>query len=122
MPGEAHKSVVRRFFKEALENGQIEVLEEILDPRCTYIDGGELRFTGRDEFIEYVIEARAAYTETGVVIGDLVAEGDKVAVRCEYHLATGGDRSRYAVMGFFEFHEGRIIAIRRNIVAVAGHH
>lgn len=111
--------MVRRFFREALENGQIDVLEEILDPRCAYFDGGALRFTSRDDFIEYVIEAREPYTETGVVIDDLVAEGDKVAVRCEYHLATDGDRSRYAVMGFFEFREGRITSMWRNIVAVA---
>lgn len=121
MPGEAHKSVVRRFFREALENGQTAVLEEILDPRCAYFDGGALRFTSRDDFIEYVIEAREPYTETSVVIDELVADGDKVAVRCEYQLATDDGRSRFAVMGFFEFREGKIISIWRNIVAVAGH-
>ena len=121
MPGEAHKSVVRRFFQEALENGQTAVLEEILDPCCSYFDGGALRFTNRDDFIAYLIEARERFTETTVVIDDVVAEGDKVAVRCEYHLATDGDRSRYAVMGFFEFGEGGIIGIWRIIVAVAGH-
>ena len=40
-----------------------------------------------------------------MVIDDLVAEGDKVAVRCEYQLATDDGRSRSAVMGFFEFRD-----------------
>ena len=81
------------------------MLEEILDPRCGFFDGGALRFTSRDDFIEYVFEAREPYTETAVVIDDLVAEGDKVAVRCEYQLATDDGRSRSAVMGFFEFRD-----------------
>ena len=68
-----------------------------------------------------MIEAREPYTEASVVIDDPAADGDKVAVRCERQLATDDGRSRFAVIGFFEFREGKIIRIWRNIVAGAGH-
>ena len=117
---EVHKAIVRRFFREALAGGRMETLHEILDPHCSYVDGGELRFTSRDDFVGYVIEAREPFTRTDVVIDDLIAEGDRVAVRCVYHLMADGARSALSVMGFFQFREGRIVGIWRNVVTVAG--
>jgi predicted ester cyclase len=118
VPIEARKSAVRRFFQEGLQNGRTDTLRELLDPHCTYFDGGELRVANRGDFIDYVVEARASYTETSVVIDDLIAEGDKVAARCRYHLTSDGGRSTFAVMGFFQFSEDRIVGIWRSIVAV----
>lgn len=117
---EVHKAIVRRFFGEALESGRMETLHEILDPHCIYVDGGELRFTSRDDLVGYVLEARERFTRTDVVIDDLIAEGDKVAVRCEYHLMAEGVPSTLSVMGFFQLREGRIVGIWRTLVAVPG--
>ena len=119
MSNEVHKAIVHRFFREALEEGRTDTLREILDPHCSYVDGGDLRFTSRDDFVGYVVEAREPFERTDVVIEDLISEGNKAAVRCAYHLTADGVRSTFSVMGFFQFHEGRIVSIWRNIVAVA---
>jgi len=114
---EIQKTIINQFFLDGLKDGKLEILEKILGPECSYIDGGKLKYTARDDFIEYVREARKPYTSTDVVVDDIIAEGDKVAVRCTYHLETKGDKATVSVMGFFQFSEGKIVKIWRNVVA-----
>ena len=113
---ETQKSIVKQFFQEVLEDGKLEILEKILNPECTYIDAGEQKFTNRGDFIEYVREGRKPFTKFDVVINDIIAEGEKLAVRCTYHLDTKTVQTTLAVMGFFQFQEGKIVKIWRNIV------
>lgn len=113
---ETQKSMIIKFFQEVLENGKLTILEKILKPECSYIDAGELKFTNRRDFIEYVREGRKPYTDIDVFIHDIVAEGEKVAVRCTYRHATKTVQTTFAVMGFFQFQEGKIVKIWRNIV------
>ncbi|MGB7056000.1 MAG: nuclear transport factor 2 family protein [bacterium] len=114
---ETHKSIVRRFFMDVLTAGKMEVLEDILAPDCTYTDGGQLKYTTRVDFTNYVSEARKEFIKTKVIIEDIIAEGDSIAVRCTYHLET--ERKRYVipVMGIFHFRSGKIAEIWRNTAA-----
>jgi predicted SnoaL-like aldol condensation-catalyzing enzyme len=116
MSTETQKTIVKQFFYDVLRDGKLEVLERILNPECPYYDGGELKYTTREEFIEYVGEARKSFTSIDVVIDEMIAEGDKVAVRCTYYLDTEVIRSTFSVMGFFQFHELIIVKIWRVIV------
>lgn len=112
---ENHKSIVRRFFLEALRDGKLEVLHEILTPDCSYTDGGKLKFQTRDDFVCYVRKARDKFTNIEVTIDDIVAEGHKVAVRCTYYQKTEHNRYVTPVMGIFHFAENKITKIWRNI-------
>lgn len=114
---ETNKNIVRRFFMDVLTEGKMDVLEDILAPDCTYTDGGKLKYTTRDDFTNYVSEARKGFIKTKVIIEDIIAEGDRVAVRCTYHLETERDRYVVPVMGIFLFRNGKIAEIWRNIAA-----
>jgi predicted SnoaL-like aldol condensation-catalyzing enzyme len=113
------KSIVNQFFLEVLKEGKLEILDFILDSECLYIDGGKLKYSNREDFIEYVRETRKPYTTTDVVVDDIIAEGDRVATRCTYHLETKRDRVTVSVMGFFQFFEGKIVKIWRNVVVIS---
>lgn len=114
---ETHKTIVQRFFLEVLRDGKMEVLKDILTPDCTYTDGGQLKHTTRVDFTNYVSEARKGFIKTNVIIEDIIAERDRVAVRCTYHLET--ERKRYVipVMGIFHFRNDKIAEIWRNTAA-----
>lgn len=117
MTTETHKVIVRRFFYEVLRDGKLEVLDEIMAPNCTYADGGKLKHKTRLAFTNYVREARAQITRVSITIHDMVAEGDRVAIRCTYHLKTESNRYVLPVMGIFRFRENKIVEIWRNIAA-----
>jgi predicted SnoaL-like aldol condensation-catalyzing enzyme len=114
---ETHKAIVQRFFHDVLKDGKMEVLEEITTPDCSYADGGKLKYTNRDDFTHYVREARMPYTHIEIILHDIIGEGDRVAVRCTYHLKTERNRYTIPVMGIFRFQENRIVEIWRNIAA-----
>ena len=114
---ETQKNTVKQYF-QAMKDGKLKTLEEILSMDCSYIDAGETMFTNRGEIISYLRKARRLHTKFGVVINDLVAEEDKAAVRCMFHLDTNAVQTTVAVMGFFQFHEGKIIKIWRNMVII----
>ena len=105
MTSETHKTIVQRFFFEALRDGKTEVLEEIMTPDCSYTDAGKLKYTNRDDFVDYVREARKPYTQIEITIHDTIAEDDRVAVRCTYHLETDLIRHTVPVMGIFRFQD-----------------
>ena len=113
---ETQKTIIKQFFHGALKEGKLEILEKILEPECSYMDGGKLKYTTREDFIDYVREARKPYIRTDVVIDDIIAEGEKVAVRCTYHLETNTAQVTVSVMGFFQFHGSKIVKIWRTLV------
>ena len=112
---ETPKNIIYQYF-QALNDGQFKILEELLRPDCSYIDAGDIMFTNRGELIDHLDKARRFHTKFDVVIRDVVAEGDKAAVRCMFHLETEAVQTTLAVMGFFQFYEGKIVKIWRNIV------
>jgi predicted SnoaL-like aldol condensation-catalyzing enzyme len=112
---ETQKNIVNQYF-QGLMDGRLEILEEILSSDCAYIDAGETMFTNRGELIDYLRKARRLHTKFDVVISDIIAEGDKAAVRCTFHLDTNAVQTTLAVMGFFQFHAGKIVKIWRSIV------
>ena len=59
-------------------------------------DAGRLRTTGRGEFAGYLVSARCPFDRMHVEIQDIIAEGDRVAVRYTYHLTLEGEESTAA--------------------------
>ena len=110
---EDNKTHVRRFFKEVVSDGNLEVIEDLLDARCRYFDAGILRTRGLTEFIDYVVQARKPFESINVEIENIVAEGNEVAIRCSYHLALEGEHSVAPVMAHFRIEEGKIVEMWR---------
>ena len=68
------------------------------------------------KLIDYLREGHKPYMNIDVVIKDIIAKGDKVAVQCMFHLDIKTGQTTLAVMGFFQFYEDRIVKIWPNIV------
>jgi len=105
---EDNKALVQRFFNEVVSQGNQEVVNELLDARCRYFDAGSVRTTNNREFIDYLIKARLPFDNINVKIDSIIAEGNRVAVRCSYHLLYGGEHSSVPVMAEFRIEGGRI--------------
>lgn len=84
-----NKSIVRRFLG-AVQSGDLETIEALQDPRCTWwvLGGGDMT---RAEYTDAVKDMLLTASARKVEIIGIIAEGDTVAaeVRSEMHF---GDR------------------------------
>lgn len=110
---EDNKIHVRRFFKEVVSDGNLEVIDELVDVSCRYFDAGILRTRDIREFIDYVKQARQPFDSIKIKIENIVAEGNELAVRCSYHLELEGEHSIVPVMADFHIEDGKIVEMWR---------
>ena len=78
---EANKALVRRFFDEAWNQGRVEILDEILTPDYTSHNKLEIEVLGPEGLRTAILDQRRAFPDLTTTIEDLIAEGDRVAVR-----------------------------------------
>ena len=114
---EDNKAHIRRFFREVVSHGDMGAINELLGADCRYFDAGMLRTKGLSEFTKYLIKARKPFDSIDVKIEDIIAEGNKVAVRCSYHLIQKDDHIVVPVMAHFRINEGKIIEMWRTVAA-----
>lgn len=81
MSTEENKAIVKRFYDEALNKGDMSAAEEIL--ASNYVDDGEL--LGIVGFKQFFSMVSSVFPDIQVKIEDMVVEGDKVAVRLTVH-------------------------------------
>jgi steroid delta-isomerase-like uncharacterized protein len=83
MSTETNKSIVRRLFKEAFEQGNLAMLDEIIDPK--QVNGGPGAMPGMPsgpEGSKMLISAyRNAFPDLHFTIDQQIAEGDTVVTR-----------------------------------------
>ncbi len=82
MSVEENKAIVRRFYEEVMNNGQVELLDELMD--AEFDDRGEALFGsphGRQVIKQGIIATRSILPDLHVTIEDMIAEGDMVGVR-----------------------------------------
>jgi predicted SnoaL-like aldol condensation-catalyzing enzyme len=117
MLNEENKALVRRFFGEVVGQGNLEAVNELLAASCRYFDAGSLRTEGTGEFIDYLIQARKPFDSIDVKIDSIIAEGNRVAVRCSYHLMLEGEHSVVPVMADFYIEGEKILEMWRTVAA-----
>ena len=116
---EENKATVRRLYQEALNRGDLAVIDQIYAPDV------ELHFPGvpEDPFgpapvHQLVATIHAAFPGVRVTIEDMVAEGDKVVARVTFHRPHQGQmvgvapQSRQAIwtrIDAFRLFRGRIV-------------
>jgi steroid delta-isomerase-like uncharacterized protein len=77
---EQNKAVARRFAEELWNQGDIAVIDEILAPEFVmHTPLGDRR--GLDSMRHEVVQTRAAFPDLRLTIDDIIAEGDRIAVR-----------------------------------------
>lgn len=82
MSKEQNKADIRRFIEEVFHEGKLDVLDEVI--AADYVEHVPLPpgfAPGRDGLKQWVTALRAAFPDFRYRIDDMIAEGDKLAVR-----------------------------------------
>ena len=82
MSAEANKAVARRYFEEVWGQGRLEVADELIAPHYVFHDPADPAMPPGPAGAKQMVGAfRAAFPDLQVIVEDLIAEGDKVALR-----------------------------------------
>ncbi len=76
-----NKALNRRFVEEVINQGNIEAIDELIDPGV--VDHAALPGfpTGREGAKQFFAMMRSAFPDLHLTIEDMIAEGDKVVMR-----------------------------------------
>ena len=77
----ANKTLVRRFYNEVYVDWNMALVDEVVSPRFTSHDWPEGGSTGPQAFRDYYAAIRSAVPDARYEVDDLIADGDRVAVR-----------------------------------------
>jgi predicted ester cyclase len=77
---EATKAAARRWFDEVINARRPEAVDEIFAPEYVHHLGQD-RVMRREEVKQFAAELLAAYPDRASTVHDLIADGDRVAVR-----------------------------------------
>ena len=78
---EENKAVLRRFYDEFFNEGNLDVADEIIAPDCPLYFGSMFMGTGPDAFKQTRTMMYAGFPDLHLTIEEMVAEGEKVAER-----------------------------------------
>lgn len=81
MSTEENKAKERRMVEEALNKGNLNVVEEVLSPDFVYHGPGGTVVIGREEYKQFLASLRTMYPDIHVVIENILAEKNLVATR-----------------------------------------
>jgi steroid delta-isomerase-like uncharacterized protein len=88
MSTEDNKAVARRAF-DVINTGNLDVVDELIAPEYLYSAPGTPEVRGPEGWKQLISMYRAAFPDLHMTVDDVLAEGDKVAVRWS---ATGTHR------------------------------
>jgi len=100
----SNKAIVRRYFEEAVDKRNLDILDEIVTKDCIiYRPEGPEPIRGLEAFKQTLERILQVYSEFATTIHDLIAEEDRVACRLS-HRAVNRDEwtshiGRHAVAG-----------------------
>ena len=111
---EDHKMIVRRFFEEAWNRQNLNVVDEIFAP--TVIVNGQS--VTREALKQALAGRRVAFPDIQVTVDDQVAEGEKVSTRRTWQathrgpyrgVAPTGKQVKWTQISIVRFSQGRIV-------------
>ena len=107
MTTDRNKAVVRRFIKEVLSGGNIDLIDELLAP--DYVNPS-MGVTNRTGFKAVVSGLNASVPTRDFEIADLVAEGDSVAFRGNMNFTlANGKKASARVITYYRLANGKIV-------------
>ena len=78
---EENKASFRRYLEEAWNQSNLEVIDEIFDRYVSHQPDGSVLERGPEDVKRFVGEFRTAFPDLRLIIGEQIAEGDKVVSR-----------------------------------------
>jgi steroid delta-isomerase-like uncharacterized protein len=91
MSTEDNKALVRRYFEEVLNQGNLALADELNDPNWVYHDPVVPDVRTIADYTQWFTQIRSAFPDFHVTIQDLIAEGDQVVVRYSWRGTNTGD-------------------------------
>jgi predicted SnoaL-like aldol condensation-catalyzing enzyme len=116
---EENKSMVIDFFNEVVGQGNEDAVNSLLAPNCRYYDAGRVKTTNVQEFIDYLKKARMPFDSIKIEIDNIIAEGNRVAVRYSYHSVLSGELIMVPAMAEFLIEDTKIVEMWRYIPAMS---
>ncbi len=109
---EANKVLVRRWFEEVWNQGSADAVTELMSQDAVNHglseDGQPLR--GASGFLPFHTQFREAFPHIEVVVEEMIAERDLVAVRCSVRGKHEGDSLGFKATGTTTYFDGIAIA------------
>jgi steroid delta-isomerase-like uncharacterized protein len=118
-----NKAIVRRYFDEIFNRGDLAAIEALLAPSIVF-ENPPTRVEGHAALKQLVTSLRTAFPDFQFVIEDEIAEGDKVVTRWRLQgtqhgqfLGNPPSHKRFDVTGMdiFQIREGRIARVWVNM-------
>jgi serine phosphatase RsbU (regulator of sigma subunit) len=116
---EENKAGFRRYLEEAWNQSNLEVVDEIFDRYISHQPNGSVHERGPEDVKRFVGEFRAAFPDLRLIIGEQIAEGDKVVSRGTIRgthlrefrgMAPTGEEMEIPGMAVFRFsEEGKVV-------------
>jgi steroid delta-isomerase-like uncharacterized protein len=115
---ERNQAVVRRFYDEVCNQWKLDLADELVAEDLRFRAALGSSVVGREAFKRYLEGIRAVFPDLQHRIDELLASGDRVAIRLTYsatHLGRLGDveatgaRVEFVGAGFFRVLDGRIL-------------
>lgn len=117
-PAEANKDLVRRIIAEAFNAGNLDVVDEALG--ADYLDhqAGPNAASGPDAFKAFVRAFRDTFPDVRVEVEDIVAEGERIALRVTWRGSQQGALGSIPATGLpvefggyhiYRFEDGKIV-------------
>jgi predicted SnoaL-like aldol condensation-catalyzing enzyme len=108
MSNEANKAVERRMVEEALNRGNMGVVEACLSADFVYHGPGGAEIKGTEGYKKFLTELRTWYPDINVTIETIIAEGDMVATRNFSTFSFKGKLIKLAGSIMDRFEDGKI--------------
>jgi serine phosphatase RsbU (regulator of sigma subunit) len=116
---EENKAIFRRYLEEAWNQSNLEVVDEIFDRYISHQPDGSVLERGPQDVKRFVDEFRSAFPDLRLIIGEQIAEGDKVVSRGTIRgthlrefrgMAPTGEQMEIPGMAVFRFSpEGKVV-------------
>ena len=116
MSAEENKRILRRFFTEVFEQGNLAVVDEIFSTDWVNIDPSLPPLKGRDGARQLVTMFRTAFPDLKGGLEDMVAEGNRVAGR--FSFTATGMHVTLAGTGIFQIEDDKILKNQVNFDAL----
>lgn len=119
---EQNKQVIRRYGEALWSRAEIDVADEVLHPNIYAPPPSFLEPAGFEDFKAIVQALKKAFPDGHFTNEDMVAEGDKVAVRWTFEgthegefmgHAPSGRRRQFQVIGIYRLEQGKIIEVHK---------
>ena len=88
---EENKAVLRRFYEEVWNEGNLDAIDEIISPNFTTHTPQPGISPDREGVKQFVTAYQSAFPDVHVRVEDQVAEGDKVVTRFSAHATHQGE-------------------------------